>query len=447
MNRVVITGVGPVTSIGCGVDSFWSAALQGKSNIQPIPDSWKSFHNFTSNIYSPLPVIDYTNFTISKVDQMQLDSSTLLALAATDLALQNAQIERTLENEKKNIWHLQNVDSYRSGVFIGTGIGGISTLINTQANHTLTPLKIRLGKNDLTKSESDSVVFQKVPGRFNPFSVAMIMPNATSSAIGIKYNLKGVNSTSCYACAAGTIAIGTAFQQIKNGVIDFAIAGGTEYLGDPFGGVFRAFDLAKTLVSNFECIETANRPFDKKRSGFLFSEGGAAVLVLESLEHALSRGATIIAEISAFHETFDAYNCMSLDPSGSEIVRLHTELLKSTAINPHEIQYINAHGTGTILNDETESSVIEKLYGKRVYVNSTKSLIGHTLGASGAIEAMVTALSIKHKTTHISKNCSDPVRNIAIVDKVESIDIQHAISQSFAFGGHNAALLFKEYLD
>jgi 3-oxoacyl-[acyl-carrier-protein] synthase II len=269
----------------------------------------------------------------------------------------------------------------------------------------------------------------------------MSMPNTAAATLGIKYSLHGSNITVCNACAAGTTAIGRAYLAIRGGEADAALAGGVEYLRDDYGGIFRAFDAAKTLVDAGEDPSKANRPFDKARTGFLFAEGGAAILMMESLDHALARGARPLAEICSFAETFDAYSMMSPDPSGKHIELMLRAALTQAGITALDIDYINAHGTGTVVNDDIEARTIERIFGDKPLVNSTKSLIGHSVGASGAIEVAVTALSIQSQTTHICKNLENPILPLRFVREAKAYPIQKALTQSFAFGGHNAAVV------
>jgi 3-oxoacyl-[acyl-carrier-protein] synthase II len=284
------------------------------------------------------------------------------------------------------------------------------------------------------------------PRRFNPFGVSMTMPNACSGNLGIKFGLYGNNLTYCSACASGTVAIGHGFKAVRSGEVDLALVGGVESLYDDYGTIFMGFDTVKALTRGNEAPDKANRPFDRDRTGFLFSEGGGAVLLIEDLEHAKKRGAEVYAEIIGYAETCDGYNIMMIEKSGEQIIRMLEMALTDASISVKDVDYINAHGTGTPLNDETETSIIENLFGREVLINSTKSLIGHTLGASGAIEAVVTSLSIKNKTTHICRNLNHPMKDLNFVTKVDSYPIKTAISQSFGFGGHNAVLVFREYI-
>jgi len=223
------------------------------------------------------------------------------------------------------------------------------------------------------------------------------------------------------------------------------LVGGVEYLRDDYGAVFTGFDAVRALALDNDHPDRANRPFDKDRTGFLFSEGGGAVFVIEDLEHAQKRGARIFAEIIGYGETCDGFNIMMMESSGAQITRMLELAFADAAISAGEIDYINAHGTGTRLNDETETAVIEQVFRKDVLINSTKSLIGHTLGASGAIETLVTALSILHKTTHVCRNLDNPMKDLNFVTKVDSYPICTGLSQSFGFGGHNAVLILREY--
>jgi 3-oxoacyl-[acyl-carrier-protein] synthase II len=247
------------------------------------------------------------------------------------------------------------------------------------------------------------------------------------------------------ACASGTTAVGNAFRSIRSGEIDMAFAGGAEFLADPYGGIFRGFDTAQTLVQADGDYHCANRPFDKKRSGFLFSGGGAAVMVLEEATHARRRGKSPIATVEAYSECCDAFTIMGMAPDGRQIEKMYQALFSSAGCVPEDIDYVNSHGTGTILNDETESIVIDNIFGKKPLVNSTKSLLGHTIGASGALETAVTALSIEDQLVHPCANLDDPIRDLNFVTNArQEHEIEWALNQSFGFGGHIAGLILKK---
>jgi 3-oxoacyl-[acyl-carrier-protein] synthase II len=376
----------------------------------------------------------------------------MLALGAAREAIGRAGFTLTPAGERSRNFVLSGADSARTGVFFGTGLGGAITFLQNHTYHLLRKPRATLAAYIEKHEDSDDrdtlkdIVEQMTHGtRFNPFEVSMVMPNAPAAAIGIKYNLTGPNQTCCLACASGTVAVGNAFRAVRDGRVDVAVSGGCEYFADEHGHIFRSFDISGTLVREFADPQSANRPFDEKRSGFLFSQGGAAALVLEELEHAQRRGAPIMAEVIGFAETFDAHSMMSLAPGGKQIERMIRATLSDAGLSPDAVDYINAHGTGTKNNDEIEAGVIDRVFGKSVRVNSTKSLLGHTIGASGAFEAVVTALTLRDGMTHICKNLDTPLLDLNFVRHAERFDPQVGLSQSFAFGGHNAAVVMRRF--
>jgi 3-oxoacyl-[acyl-carrier-protein] synthase II len=450
--RVVITGAGVVSSLGRGVEEFWSQCLKGRSAVANVPENWPYYSELHSRIWSPLPDFDLDSLGVARAERLQLDPVTMLALGATREAIGRAGFSFAPAGERSRNYILSGADSERTGVFFGTGLGGAITFLQNHTHHLLRKPRAALaayadeheGLED--RAALDGVIAQMSHGtRFNPFEVSMVMPNAPAAAIGIKYNLTGPNQTCCVACASGTMAVGNAFRAIRDGRVDVAVSGGCEYFADEHGHIFRSFDVSGTLVREFAEPQTANRPFDEKRSGFLFSQGGAAALVLEELEHARRRGAPIMAEVVGFAETFDAHSMMSLAPGGKQIERMIRATLSDASLPPGDVDYINAHGTGTRNNDEIEAGVIDRVFGKSVRVNSTKSLLGHTIGASGAFEAVVTALTLRDGVTHICKNLDTPLLDLNFVRHVERFDPQVGLSQSFAFGGHNAAVVMRRF--
>jgi len=450
--RVVITGLGVIAAIGQNPDAFWKSCLEAKTKVERIPDHWFHYGDFHSQIWSPLPPIDYSTYGIGRIDEKQLDPSTLLAIACSFQALDSAGLEYTKLDQKRNTYSVSSLDKDRAGVFMGTGIGGLGTFASCYSYHlllrqkeTLAKASAQLGDHPVSRILKQVQERMLYPRRYNPFGVSMTMPNACSANIGIKFNLYGSNNAYCAACASGTVAIGHGFKAVRSGELDLALAGGVEHLSDECGGIFAGFDAVRALANNNEDPDKANRPFDKDRTGFLFSEGGGAVFVIEDLEHARKRGARIYAEILGYGDTCDGFNIMMMESSGTQMMRMLQLAFADAGISAEGIDYINAHGTGTRLNDETETAVIEKVFGKKVLINSTKSLIGHTLGASGAIEAVVTALSIHHKTTHVCRNLQNPMKDLNFVTRVDSYPIRTGLSQSFGFGGHNAVLILREY--
>lgn len=435
--RVVISGIGVIAPNGVTTEAFWQACLSGAASVASIPAHWREYAEYGSTLWAPLPAVDFSSFRISRIEQMQQDKIALMAMATAEQALAMAGIAPELRDEKKNTYTLPFPDPARGGVSIGTGVGGIVSYTQNQSNHIQAPLA------PFVNSEVKQRLL-RYPARFHPFAVSMTMPNSASAALGIRYGLTGPNNTFCNACAAGLVAIGHAYSAIADGALDFALCGGSEHLDEGFGGIFRAFDIARTLVRDCNDPATANRPFDKRRSGFLLAEGGCAVLFLEELESARRRGCAPVAEIKSYAESFDAHSLMAPDPAGAAVSRMIAQACSDAAIDTRDIDYINAHATGTLLNDDVESAVIERIFGDKPLVNATKSLTGHAIGASGAIEAAVAALSVRHKTTHACKNLDDPVRPLNFVRSPASFPIRTALTHSFAFGGHNAALVLSD---
>ncbi len=449
--RVVITGAGIVSTNGIGVEKFWRNCLDAKTTVAPIPARWSSYAAPRSRIWSPLPDFNSESMGIGRAEQLQLDQVTVLALVATREALENAGFVPVSVNGSSRVFKLPGTDDSRTGVFLGTGLGGANTFLQNHTYHLLHgPRADLLDYAEKHAPAGDREKLQNILSltnhgpRFNPFEVSMVMPNASAAAIAIRYSITGPNTTYCVACASGTIAIGNAYRAVREGTVDVAISGGCEYFGDEHGHIFHSFDVTGALLRECADPTTANRPFDEKRSGFLFAQGGAAILVLEELEHAKRRRANIVAEVGGYSESFDAYSMMRLAPGGQQIENMLNMALADASVHAHEVDYINAHGTGTVNNDETEADVIQRVFGKSVRVNSTKSLVGHAIGASGAIEILVTALSLRDQTTHICKNLDNPLRDLNFVRSSGPMHLRVGLSQSFAFGGHNAAVVLSQ---
>ena len=269
--RVAVTGIGMVSPIGGSAAECWDACLAGRAAVSPIPDQWRRWNGFQSTVWAPLPKGDFEAAGITSLEAMRLDRAAMLAVVAAGEALADAGLEASLADAKRGIWRLAGVDCDRAGVFMGTAVGGITTLINSQNSHLLGPVQPlkSLGEPGALDPATDALdtLLASLPRRFNPFAVSMIMPNAVSATLGIRYSLRGPNATCSVACAAGTAAVGHAFRSIRGGDTDMFLCGGAEFVGDPFGGVFRAFDTAKTLVSVVDRPETANRPFDRSCNG------------------------------------------------------------------------------------------------------------------------------------------------------------------------------------
>ncbi len=434
--------MGQISSLGMEVNELWSNCLKGISVIEEVPQHWHQYATLNSRIWSPLPSYNLLDYGFSKIDLLGLDRSALLGIYATTKALESANISIE-KSVNKHRYLLPEIGGKKTGVIFGTGIGGLGTALENYAFQILSQFKSQQNVTNHIPAY-DTLTS---PHRLNPMVVPMSMPNAVSASIGIRFGIEGLNHTICHACASGTTSIGHAFQLIQSGSLDVAICGGTDYLYDYYGGTFTGFDRAGVLATPRGDCKKANRPFDKDRNGFLYSEGGAGALILESLEGAETRKANIVAEVIGFAETFDAWSMMGQRKGGEQVIEMHKKLLQSASVPHSSIGYINAHGTGTQSNDSLEAEVISTNFPHRPFVNSSKSLLGHTLGASGAIEAIITALSLKHQTLHPSINLDMPIDELNFTPSncPQPAEIDYAMSQSFAFGGHNSGIVFRRW--
>jgi 3-oxoacyl-[acyl-carrier-protein] synthase II len=406
-NRVVVTGIGPVTAIGTGKETFWNNLLAGKAAISEIPGEFEKNYRFKSHFFVPFPQVSLEEHKLPGKYGILMESSTKAAVIAAKLALEDAGI--IYENQEVQL----AVDPARCLIILGTGICALKAGFDAHAAHALNPSL-----------------------QYNRMVIPMIMPDSATSWISILFGIRGANYTINASCASGTVAIGEAYQKIRDGAADLALAGGVECLKDKSGTIMRGFDSLGTLTTSKDGFPN---PFSTERSGFLFAEGGACLLVLESLEHAIHRGITPYAEIAGYEANSDAYNIVQMDPAGNQARAMLEKL-----IGGKKIDYFNTHGTATQLNDETEATLIRSLFGgKQVQpvINSTKSITGHSIGASGAIEAAVVALSIRDSVIHKNISCN-VMDDLNLAMEITPCDVHTAVSASYGFGGHNAALLF-----
>ncbi len=434
--QVYITGIGAVTSFGVGVEALWDACKQGRSVIEPVPAEWANYYQSTSDIWAPLPVFDFRALGFTKAEILAKNIPSLLALRASAEACKQADVTR---NESR-------ADPYRRGVFAGTGLGGAQAPFDNYRAHLLAKLLPHLANGALSEealaqTEEHQAALKAHP-RVNPLVICQTMPNAVAAEISIATGFRGAAETLCYACASGTVAIGRAFQSIQSGELDLAIAIGVEHLRDRAGGVFMGFDRLQTLAKP-RADGAANRPFDRERTGFLFSEGGAGALILESAESAYARGAIPCAEIVSFAVNSDAFSMVAMTDEHSSVPRLFQKALEMAGLGAEKIGYINAHGTSTELNDRVEARLLKQVFGQGPIVNSTKSILGHTIGASGALEAIVTVRSLQEQLVHGSLNLVDPIEELNFAYSTTASQFEYALSESFGFGGHNAALILK----
>ena len=411
--RVVITGLGAITPVGNGKENFYNALLAGQSGIGPITHFDAS--EYATRIAGEVKDFDVTEFGVDKKDARRMDRSSALAIGAAVMAADDAKLA------------LDEEDLDRCGTVVGTGIGGIDSIHDVYVT-----------------------LFDKGPGRVSPFAVPMMIANMVAGRVSIRLGLRGPAITDVTACASGTNSIGDAFRIIARGDADIMFAGGTEAAISP--AAVAGFAAMKAMSTRNDKPTKASRPFDKDRDGFVMGEG-AGIVVLEELEHAKKRGAHIYAEVVGYGTNGDAYHITAPAPGGLQARKCMELAIKDAGIDPSEINYINAHGTSTGLNDLNETKAIKELFGdhaKDIVVNSTKSMTGHLLGAAGAIEAIVMAMAIETGKVHPTINCDNPDEGLDldyIREGARDYKVNYALSNSFGFGGHNATLLVRRYED
>ena len=410
-NRVVVTGLGVVSPIGIGKEKFWESLKAGQNGIIKITRFDPT--GYTAQIAGEVPEFDPVQF-IDKKETKRMDRYTQFALAAARLAFEDAQIK--------------NIDSERTGVFVGAGIGGMETLHNQYEK-----------------------LFSKGASRISPFFIPMMIANMAAGNIAIAFKLQGPCECVVTACASGTNCIGDAFRAIQRGEADVMLAGGSEAAISPAG--VAGFASMKALCTDHNDDPAhASRPFDKNRSGFVMGEG-SGLIVLEELEHAKARGAHIYAEIVGYGRNDDAYHITTPAPGGVIQAKCMKLALDDAGLKPEEIDYINAHGTSTQFNDRGETEAIKSVFGEHAYklaVSSTKSMTGHMLGAAGGIEAIAAVLSVENDIIHPTINYETPDEGLDlnyVPNEAQTRTVNSAISNSFGFGGHNACVVFKKFVD
>ena len=408
--RVVVTGVGLVSALGLDTEGTWSGLLEGRSGVALITHF--DAENFPSRFAAEVKGFDPLAY-VDKKNSRKMDLFILYAIAAGDLALKSSGLEISDSNRT------------RIGVYIGSGIGGFGTI---ESEHT----------NFLNKG----------PRKISPFFIPASIGNLATGQVSIRLGAAGPNSATCTACSAGTHAIGDSFKIIERGAADAMIAGGSEAAITPMGvGGFAALRALSTLN---EAPEKASRPFDRDRDGFVIGEG-AGLVVLEELEHARGRGAPIYAEIVGYGMSGDAYHMTAPPEDASGAVRVMQATLEDAQVAPTQIDYVNAHGTSTPPNDRIETKAVKIVFGEHAYklaMSSSKSMTGHLLGAAGGLEAGITALAIKNQIIPPTTNLEnpDPECDLDYVPhEPREAKIDYALSNSFGFGGTNAALLLKRF--
>ncbi|HET9926078.1 MAG TPA: beta-ketoacyl-ACP synthase II [Methylomirabilota bacterium] len=408
--RVVITGAGALTPVGNTAEEFWAALIQGKSGIGPVTRFDASL--LTTKIAGELKGFDPLRY-IDKKDDRKFDPFLKYAVACAVMAVEDASL------------NLERVDRTRFGVLVGSGIGGITTLLETH-----------------------KTLLEKGPDRVSPFFIPMLIVNMASGIISMRFGAKGPNSSVVTAFATGNHAIGDATRIIQRGEADIMIAGGAEAIIIPL--TFAGFCQMKAMSTRNDDPTRASRPFDATRDGFVCGEGGG-LLILESLDHALARDARIYAEVVGYGMTGDAYHMTAPDPEADGAARAMTLAVRDAGIEPSTVGYINAHGTSTPYNDKSETMAIKRVFGehaRKLAVSSTKSMTGHLLGAAGGIEAIATAFAIHYGILPptINYETPDPDCDLDYVpNQARKQDVEIALSNAFGFGGTNATLVFRKY--
>ena len=410
-NRVVVTGLGVISPVGCDVPSFWKSLKEGKNGVGPLTTFDAS--KFDSRIAGEVKGFDPSFYGISTKDAKHMDKFAQYAVAASKQAIIDSGLDLAKE------------DLTRAGVYIGSGIGSLHTT-----------------------EEQSRIYFEKGPSRLSPFLIPMLIVNEASGQVAISHGFKGPNSCVATACASGSHAIGDAFKILERGDADIMITGGTEscitFLG--VGG----FCALKALSTRNNDPQKASRPFDRERDGFVIAEG-CGLVVLETLEHAKKRNARIYAEISGYGMSCDAYHITAPDPEGDGAARAMKQAMKDAGVNPEDISYINAHGTSTKLNDKIETKAIKNALGhvsKKVMVSSTKSMTGHLLGAAGGVEFVVCCLTLRDDlvTPTINYDFPDPECDLDYVpNTARKAKVEVCMSNSLGFGGHNATLVVRKF--
>jgi 3-oxoacyl-[acyl-carrier-protein] synthase II len=410
MRRVVITGLGVITSLGEAVDEMWDSLCAGRSGVRMI-SRWDA-SKYPVRFGGECTSFDITNYGIDKRESKRLDRFGQFGVAASINAVKDSGIDFNVE------------DRYRCGVIIGSGIGGIETL-----------------------EEENKILIERGVSRVSPFTVPRLMVNAASGNVSIIFGIHGPNTAVATACATGSNAIGDAMRYIQHDQADIMIAGGSEAALCSLG--MASFCAARALSTRNDDPQRASRPWDKDRDGFVMGEG-AGVVVIEEYEHAKKRGARIYAELVGYGMSGDAYHITQPEENGKGASMAMNYALKEAKISPDQLDYINAHGTSTPLGDLAETKAIKSSFGdhaRKVAISSTKSHLGHLLGASGGVEAVITSMAVHHNLLPPTINLEhpDPECDLDYVPlKARDKRVVYAMSNSFGFGGHNATLLFKK---
>lgn len=447
MKRVVVTGLGPVSSIGIGKETFWENARQGRGYFRNVDFDDVDFDDvdmeqYRSRIVSPIDSFDPEEYVSRGRKLKRCSRATQYMVTGTFLALQDAglSIKEAPEKSKIDPWPypIEGVDPMRCGIIIGQSVSNPDIMVARHAGF----------------------IRNRGPMRLNPSTLPQSNINVGATTAAEWFCLRGINLTIATACSSASHAIGMAAMNIQNGLEDIVVTGGAEGTYEPY--LLGGFDIIRALSTRNDDPMTASRPFDRGRDGFVLGEG-AGILVLEELNHALKRGARIYAELVGYGYTTDAYNIVAPDPLGRSSIEAVRRALSMAKTSPEEVEYINAHGTSTVLNDPNESYIIKQFFGDYAYkipISSSKSLFGHSLGAAAGIESLITVLTVMHDTITPTINLDDPDvdyrdPNFPDLDKRCDLDyvpkkmreqqVNIALNESFGFGGQNGVLVFRKF--
>ena len=409
-NRVVVSGIGCFSPLGLDLATTWANLVAGKSGIDYI--TLFDARNLETKFAGEVKGFEPTNY-MERKEARRMDRFAQLAVAASMQAVKHSGLQ------------INSTNRDQIGIIVGSGIGGLTTLF-----------------------QQVKVLIENGPDRVSPFTVPMMISDMAAAQVSIILGIKGVNLCTTSACSSSSDAIGVAYELIKRGDAQATIAGGSESILNPIG--VASFNALKALSTRNDAPKQASRPFDAERDGFVIGEGACA-LILESLTHAQQRGANILGEIIAYGASGDAFHITQPDEDGDGAARAMQQALRKAGLTPGDINYINAHGTSTPLNDKVETMAIKKVFGEyahQVPISSTKSMTGHLIGAAGAVEAAVCIMAIQHGTIPPTINLShpDPECDLDYVPNVaRKAEVTTALSNSFGFGGHNSVLIFRKY--
>ncbi len=407
--RVVVTGLGAVSPIGIGASEFWTALTEGRNGIGPVTHFDTS--EYRSKLAAEVKEFDPGNWMETK-SARRMDPFAQFAVAASVMAMEDAGL------------HTAPFDATRAGVIIGSGIGGARAI-----------------------EDGYAILNEKGPSSLSPFLVSMLLVNMAAAMVSIRFGLKGPMAALSVACSTGTNAVGDAYHIIERGDAEIMLAGSSEASINPL--TYGGFCATRSMSQNTD-PKNASRPFDKNRDGFVMGEG-AGVATLESMEHAQARGARIYAEIAGYGNTADAYHFTAPEPNGDGMKRVMRVVLDDAGMAPEDIDYLNAHGTSTSLNDKAETGAIIDVFGEhahKIKISSNKSMIGHLMAAAGAVEFVSSVLTVYNDVIPPTINYSEPDPDCPldyVVNGAESCEVRAAISNSFGFGGGNSSVIVKKY--